>query len=222
MERRKISYRQNIGRLKHFPSVFCAECLFPFDDRRAKFCKVCGSTAAPISIYERVKRDRSLSVGERCMDSYWAALIIGALLTAVICAVRLAQISGHDFIGNGEEFILPALFLQILPALGGVYMLFKRDRLLGWLFFIVLPFDALFLLLTREPYMWLISGYWLVCAFSFFKAADAVEMYEPFNAHSVQPDIDKGEWKCDSCGYINGAEHSQCRSCEKYRRKKPL
>ena len=39
---------------------------------------------------------------------------------------------------------------------------------------------------------------------------------------SFRSSLREGEWKCDGCGYINGAEHSQCRSCEKYRRKKPL
>lgn len=218
MERRKIPYRTNVGRLKSVPSKFCAKCLFPSDDRKADVCAVCGSKDGFIGFYDRVRRDRILPhkwKSSRYGDAL--ALICSALLIGIFCVVRLADFAKNGVYWNGGEFVFPALLLQIVPVIGALYILFKRERLLGWLFLLAMPVISMILLLTRDPVLCLLSSLYFAGTVEFFLCAHHVEFYEPYYEEETAPDKSRAQWKCTHCGYINGAENVECRSCGKYK-----
>lgn len=214
MQAKKISYRANRGRLKSCPSKFCARCLFPSDDRKAELCAVCGSEGGFIGFYERVKRDRFLPDKWKCTRAGDAlALIFSAVITSIFCAVRLFDFSQKGVLGDEGGFLFPVLILQFIPVVGAVYILLKGERLLDWLFLLALPVITLAMLSSRDIFLCLLSSLYLLGFLNFLRCAHHVEFYEPYNETTSVPDILRGQWKCAYCGYINGTESVECKSC---------
>lgn len=214
-EQKRLSYRGH-QRLKSCPSVFCADCLCPSDDRRAEVCAVCGSKNGFIGFYERIKRDSVLSAQKLRCTAYGDALslIICAVIIGIISAVKLSQYAQSGICPDGGEVVLAVLILQIIPLIGAAYILLKGERLLGGLFFLVLPIIVLTMILTRDTVLCLLGALYLPGIIGFFHCAHQVEMYEPLSEEkSAEPAAN--QWKCPHCGYINGVENAECKSCGK-------
>lgn len=216
----------------YFTLMFCANCLEPITGVERVECQVCGKPLEPISYIERLRRDKDLSsfekkkprIGMTIVASALALNILYCLASFIICVAKI----------NMPYSAIPFLWDPIWDGGGVLISLF--EMIISVLPFICVPFILKGNCRAMDTFLWLsmlpigVSLFVNIpaCILGFVGAVIATDMdhklifdrssREKAKKRLQQKEIlDRTEWRCKGCGYINDKRDSECKSCGKYR-----
>lgn len=216
----------------YFTIMFCANCLEPITDVERGECQICGKPLEPISYIERLRRDKDLSsfekkkpwIGMTIVAAALALNIVYCLVSFIICVAKIKMpYSVIPFLWDpiwdrgGAAISLIGMIISAVPLICVPFIL-KRNCRAMVIFLDLSMLSTCVSLFINIP----------VCILGFVGSIIATDMdhklifdrasREKARKRIQQKEIlDRTEWQCKHCGYINNKRDPQCKSCGKYR-----
>ena len=214
----------------YFTLMFCANCLEPIIGVCRGECQVCGKPLEPIDYFERLRRDKDLSSFEK--KKLWIGMMIAAgglalnmlygLVSFIICVAKIKMPRTAipflwDPIWEGGAVPLIVTILLAVPLTCVPFILKGKCHAMD--IFVDLSMGALVvLLITNIPCLILVFVGIIIATDMDHKLIFDRSSREKAKKRLQQKEIlDRTEWQCKHCGYINVKRDSECKSCGKYR-----
>ena len=214
----------------YFTLMFCANCLEPIIGVCRGECQICGKPLEPISYIERLRRDKDLSSFEKKKPRIGMTIAAGGLalnmlyglVSFIICVVGIKMPRTTipflwDPIWEGGSIPLIVTILSAVPLICVPFILKGKCHAMD--IFVNLSMGSLVvLMITNIPCLILVFAGIVIATDMDHKLIFDRSGREKAKKRLEQKEIlDRTEWRCKHCGYINEKRDSECKSCGKYR-----
>lgn len=202
------------------PYNYCSLCFSRLNRSDASRCGECGEKTTAIGLFEKVLKDDSFTKKEKTELRFCALLHIAVILIDVIvCFVMIA--AGWTMMGGDRLRMKTVLtIMAVIQAVGLIpclLVLLKKEWALPYmLFYSEISFFVASLhlnIVAGAAILYLVVQTGNIIKKAEGKSADSRRKVERARQHIP----DKSRWECTACGYVNGSESGECRSCGRYR-----